>query len=57
MSKRVSMIAVLRAKGFDKSRYENGSTRVECSQCEALVVQGAPCHEPSCVNAKKTNNE
>lgn len=51
------MIAVLRAKGFDKSRYENGSTRVECSKCEALVIQGAPCHEPSCVNAKKTNNE
>lgn len=28
------------------------SYRVKCDQCEALVINGVPCHEQGCPNTK-----
>jgi hypothetical protein len=42
--------------GFDRSscsQDEECSFRVRCSQCEALVINGVPCHETGCPNAKR----
>ena len=38
--------------GFDLTTYdeETGNFSVQCSQCEALVIQGVPCHEHGCTN-------
>jgi hypothetical protein len=36
----------LKTLGFDLST----SKRVICSQCEAIVVNGTPCHEHGCFN-------
>jgi hypothetical protein len=42
----------LRSIGFDRSELdEEGSIRVRCSQCEALVINGIPCHESNCPNS------
>jgi hypothetical protein len=41
----------LKALGFDQSQQRTGSVRVACSQCEAMVIQGTPCHESGCPNA------
>ena len=53
------MVARLRASGFDLS--ENvpftKSHRVRCSQCEALVVNGTPCHEDSCPNIPRDEED
>ena len=39
----------LEALGFDESEpSEDGYLRVRCSSCEALVIQGVPCHEGGC---------
>jgi len=40
----------LRQLGFDRSYYDrsSGCHRVRCSQCEALVINGIPCHETGC---------
>ena len=38
---------LLLARGFDQSQ----GRKVNCSQCEALVIQGLPCHETGCPNA------
>lgn len=43
-------------QGFDKSyiSLEDGvSVRIRCSQCDALVIQGVPCHETGCPNERK----
>ncbi len=38
-------------QGFDKSHCTEGEEiRVRCSQCQALVVNGVPCHEAGCPN-------
>lgn len=48
------LIEDLHANGFDKSYItEDDSIRVRCSQCDALVIQGVPCHETGCRNAVK----
>jgi hypothetical protein len=44
--------------GFDNTRREesddNGTyLAVRCSQCEAAVINGVPCHERGCPNAAK----
>ena len=36
----------LKALGFDLSTKH----RIKCSQCEALYINGTPCHEQGCVN-------
>jgi hypothetical protein len=44
----------LREAGFDRSyvSHEDGETdpavKVRCSRCEALVINGVPCHEHGC---------
>lgn len=42
----------LRADGFDQSEHVpfTRNYRVRCSQCEALVINGVPCHETGCPN-------
>ena len=37
--------------GFDLSAATRGGARVQCSQCEALVINGTPTHERGCPNA------
>ena len=50
--KRSPMLSRLKSAGFDRSTYnrENGYWRPRCSQCEALVINGCPCHESGCPN-------
>lgn len=45
----------LRRMGFDKTYYSRGtrSYQVRCSQCEAAVINGVPCHERGCPNERK----
>jgi hypothetical protein len=45
-----SQLAHLRSLGFDRSRASLDYVRVLCSQCEALVINGVPCHEAGCPN-------
>lgn len=50
---RQSLTAQLHARGFDLSHpvpFQRGAT-VACSQCEALCINGIPCHETGCPNA------
>ena len=37
----------LRSLGFDKSTYAEVTKtwHVQCSQCDAMVINGVPCHE------------
>ena len=44
----------LRRLGFDDSVYDrsSGHWRVRCPRCQAVTVNGVPCHESGCVNAK-----
>ena len=48
----MTRVEKLRRKGFDASKYDpsDQSWRVRCSQCEALVINGVPCHELGCPN-------
>jgi len=51
----MSKVQDLRKQGFDLSVYDRhvGYWRVRCSQCEAMVIQGVPCHEAGCPNARR----
>ena len=42
-------------RGFDDTVYdeEDGRFRIRCSQCRAAVIQGLPCHEIGCPNARR----
>lgn len=54
-----SRVQHLRDKGFDLSEsipFES-THRVRCSQCEALVINGTPCHETGCRNQKRRSVE
>lgn len=42
--------AQLHALGFDQSTQNGKYVRVNCSQCEASVINGVPCHERGCPN-------
>lgn len=50
----MSRLDRLKAQGFDRSvragRVGLESIHVACSQCEALVINGVPCHETGCRN-------
>lgn len=42
--------------GFDRSDYTFGRKNllsVACSQCQATVINGVPCHEAGCPNRTK----
>lgn len=47
-------LATLRAYGFNASKHIpfTKQYRVRCESCEALVVNGIPCHEAGCPEAK-----
>jgi hypothetical protein len=47
-----SHVQRLRDKGFDESTVVPFERRwyVRCSQCEAVVINGHPCHEHGCPN-------
>jgi len=49
----------LRNLGFDKSYHVPFTKQfhVGCSQCEALCINGIPCHETGCLNEKKEERE
>ena len=44
----------LKALGFDSSYHILFTKRfhIGCSQCEALCINGVPCHEQGCPNTK-----
>lgn len=45
-------LQTLRARGFDRSaRLGKHRLHVGCSQCDALAINGVPCHETGCPNA------
>lgn len=54
-----SLAQRLRERGFDQSEYDrsSGHTRVKCSQCQALVINGIATHERGCPNDKKDEDE
>lgn len=48
----------LTTRGFDKSYVrEDGTIRVRCSQCEALVINGLACHETGCPNVSRDTDD
>jgi hypothetical protein len=49
----------IRDQGFDQSRVssDRNGVAVRCSQCEAMVINGVPCHEQGCPNAKMRHEE
>jgi len=53
--KRTNLGRKLRQLGFDESYYRRDTRvwKVKCSQCEAVVINGLPCHEHGCPNKKK----
>lgn len=43
----------LKTQGFDCSyRRRNGDIHVDCSQCQAIVINGMATHEHGCPNAR-----
>ena len=48
----MSRLDQLKAQGFDRSiragRVGLESIHVACSQCQAAVINGLPCHESGC---------
>jgi hypothetical protein len=52
---RASQVQHLKDQGFDLSTavpFEH-AWDIKCSQCEAVVINGIPCHEQGCPNAVK----
>ena len=49
----------LREKGFDLSSHVPFTKHynVRCSQCEAAVINGVPCHERGCLNEPKEKRD
>ena len=55
MSKMAKLAAEVRRRGFDKlyvGADDDGykSVSVNCSQCQAVVINGMACHERGCPN-------
>ena len=57
MTKNTNLGRKLRQLGFDKTYYnrKEGHYEVRCSQCEATVINGVPCHEHGCPNKTTTS--
>ena len=53
--KKVNLGVRLRRLGFDETYYDRQDRAyvVRCSQCEALVINGIPCHEHGCPNERR----
>ena len=47
-------LARLRALGFDNAKHIpfTKTYRVGCSQCQAVCINGVPCHETGCPNER-----
>ena len=56
---RRSRVQRLRDAGFDLSEHVRFTRhwRVRCSMCEALVINGTPCHESGCGNAPRPSDD
>lgn len=52
---KISYLEKLRRLGFDRSEhvYFTNGYRIRCSQCEAVCINGYPCHESGCINEVK----
>lgn len=52
MRQKLSYTQQLHDQGFDESSHIPFTKhyRVKCSQCEALTINGVPCHETGCPN-------
>lgn len=50
-----SKVQQLRDQGFDETVYDRatGTWAVRCSQCDATVINGVPCHETGCPNQRR----
>lgn len=55
----MSYLQTLRNAGFEDSRHIpfTKQYRVRCTSCEALVIQGTPCHETGCPEQRKECKE
>ena len=44
--------------GFDQAKHIpfTKTYRIKCSQCEALVINGVPCHETGCPHVWQEDN-
>jgi len=49
----MTYLQTLRKLGFDRSRHVPFTKQyvAACSHCEALAIQGTPCHETGCPQA------
>ena len=54
---RAEKVADLKARGFDRSVRSRPGVTVQCSQCEALVINGHATHERGCPNVVPTCRE
>ena len=54
MPKLQDRIDELEQDGFDQCRIDGKRIHVKCSQCDALCINGVPCHETGCPNIVKT---
>lgn len=56
---KISRIKQIKALGFDKSYHIKftKSYHIECSQCEALCINGTPTHETGCPNEPGQEDE
>lgn len=54
-----SLASWLRKMGFDRSYYDRstGLTRLGCSQCEALAINGVATHERGCSNQVQDDDD
>lgn len=54
-----SKLQRLRDRGFDLTEHEPFTRyyRVRCSQCDALVINGTPCHEDGCLNRPRDTDD
>ena len=45
--------------GFDQATHVpfTREYRIRCSQCDALVINGVPCHETGCPNTPQPDRE
>ena len=44
--------------GFDQAKHIpfTKTYRIKCSQCEALVINGVPCHETGCPHVRREDD-
>jgi NAD-dependent SIR2 family protein deacetylase len=40
-------------QGFDEAHVHGDYVKVQCSQCQASVINGVACHERGCPNEKR----